>query len=322
MLIAAFEVHVRRPASARRSAAAPPRGSSPSRTRRRGCRARARTTCRRTTGRRGRRAGTPRSAARTRRRRRSCSNTSPPASTSRRRQQRLAAGRAVHGGNRHAPRALARDAPVGPVRHHVEDAVAAPGRNPFHLVVDRVLRGLRAASASGRPRRRSPGRRPCRTNHCDVARKITGLWQRQQCGYWCANVCAVPEPRRARAAPPRPSGWRRTRACPANRLDRVEEVAARPDRRVDLEAVLHAGQEVVGAVARRGVHRAGALLERDVVGQHADRIAVVERMPERRCLRAARPSSARPAIERAADRLRPRARASPSATITARPSTS
>ena len=21
-------------------------------------------------------------------------------------------------------------------------------------------------------------------NHCDVARKITGLWQRQQCGYW------------------------------------------------------------------------------------------------------------------------------------------
>src|SRR6266851_1824576 len=24
-------------------------------------------------------------------------------------------------------------------------------------------------------------------NHCDVARKITGLWQRQQCGYWCEN---------------------------------------------------------------------------------------------------------------------------------------
>ena len=25
--------------------------------------------------------------------------------------------------------------------------------------------------------------RPCAMNHCDVARKITGLWQRQQCGY-------------------------------------------------------------------------------------------------------------------------------------------
>ena len=24
-------------------------------------------------------------------------------------------------------------------------------------------------------------------NHCDVARKITGLWQRQQCGYECSN---------------------------------------------------------------------------------------------------------------------------------------
>src|SRR6185437_7865800 len=25
-------------------------------------------------------------------------------------------------------------------------------------------------------------------NHCSVARKITGLWQRQQCGYWCSTV--------------------------------------------------------------------------------------------------------------------------------------
>ena len=25
-------------------------------------------------------------------------------------------------------------------------------------------------------------------NHCEVARKITGLWQRQQCGYECWNV--------------------------------------------------------------------------------------------------------------------------------------
>ena len=31
-------------------------------------------------------------------------------------------------------------------------------------------------------------------NHCAVARKITGLWQRQQCGYRCVEVLAVPEP--------------------------------------------------------------------------------------------------------------------------------
>ena len=26
-------------------------------------------------------------------------------------------------------------------------------------------------------------------NHCAVARKITGLWQRQQCGYECSYSC-------------------------------------------------------------------------------------------------------------------------------------
>ena len=40
------------------------------------------------------------------------------------------------------------------------------------------------------------------------------------------------------------------------------------------------GVEVVRAVARRGVHRAGAGLERDVVGEHAERRARVERMLE------------------------------------------
>ena len=75
-------------------------------------------------------------------------------------------------------------------------------------------RAARPPAACGvrRPRTRSTGSPSMRTNHCDVARKITGLWQRQQCGYWCWNVLAVPQPRRARAAPARPSGWRRTPA--------------------------------------------------------------------------------------------------------------
>ena len=47
-------------------------------------------------------------------------------------------------------------------------------------------------------------------------------------------------------------------ALAAEQLDRVEEVPARADRRVDLEPVLHAGVEVVGAVAGRGVHGARA----------------------------------------------------------------
>ena len=32
-------------------------------------------------------------------------------------------------------------------------------------------------------------------NHCDVARKMTGLWQRQQCGYVVRQRLAMPEPR-------------------------------------------------------------------------------------------------------------------------------
>ncbi len=59
-------------------------------------------------------------------------------------------------------------------------------------------------------------------------------------------------------------------ALAAKQQDGVEEMSAGTHGRVDLEAVLLAGQEVVGAVARSRMHRAGALLERDVVGQHAD----------------------------------------------------
>ena len=66
----------------------------------------------------------------------------------------------------------------------------------------------------------------------------------------------------------------------AEELDGFQEVAARTDRRVDLETVLDSGHEVVAAVPRRGVDRTGARLERDVVGEDADRIARIERMTE------------------------------------------
>ena len=63
-------------------------------------------------------------------------------------------------------------------------------------------------------------------------------------------------------------------------LDCFQEVPSRPDRRIDLETVLHARREVVAAVARRGVHGARAGLERDVIGQHAHRITGIEGMAE------------------------------------------
>ena len=134
--------------------------------------------------RQARRARTPRSAARTRRRRRSVSNTRGGLLDERRRQRsprRTSCSRRAGIGTPHD--ALARDAPVGPVRDHVVDAVVAPRRDP----ADRRGRSRRAppraACARASPDRQPPVRRPCAMNHCDVARKITGLWQRQQCGY-------------------------------------------------------------------------------------------------------------------------------------------
>ena len=45
-----------------------------------------------------------------------------------------------------------------------------------------------------------------------------------------------------------------------------------------VEAVLHAGGEVLRAVRRRGVHHAGAGVHGDVVRQHAENFAIEKRM--------------------------------------------
>src|SRR5207249_10336103 len=60
----------------------------------------------------------------------------------RRRDDSLAARRAVHRRNRHAPHALPRDAPVETVGDHVVHAVAAPRRYPSHITIEALERGL------------------------------------------------------------------------------------------------------------------------------------------------------------------------------------
>src|SRR2546422_6887111 len=59
-----------------------------------------------------------------------------------RRDQHLAATTAHESRDRHAPHALAGEAPVRPVLDHAVDAVAAPLRNPAHTGVDRIERLL------------------------------------------------------------------------------------------------------------------------------------------------------------------------------------
>ena len=63
-----------------------------------------------------------------------------------------------------------------------------------------------------------------------------------------------------------------------------QEPARLVDRAVDLEAVFHAREVVVPAVAGRGVHDAGAGVERDVLAEHADGVAVDPRVAEAQAL--------------------------------------
>src|SRR5204863_370609 len=60
----------------------------------------------------------------------------------------------------------------------------------------------------------------------------------------------------------------------------VEEVTSGPDGCVDVEPVLHAGQIVVRAMTGRGVDRARTGVEGDIVGEHADRVPLVQRVTE------------------------------------------
>jgi len=112
-------------------------------------------------------------------------------------------------------------------------------------------------------------------------------------------------------------GVRVEHAEAAECLDGLEEVSTGADRGVDVEPVRHAGPVVVGAVAGRRVDGAGSLVERDVGGQHAHRLPVVQGMAE------PDPSSCRPGNRATgAPNGRPTSAdtraASPSATITTR----
>ena len=201
-----------------------------------------------------------------------------------RRQDRLAAGRAIHRRDRHAPRPLARDAPVGTVRQHVEDPVAAPRRDPPDVPIDGLQAGLpqRAAlGAAAAVRRGALDERlaihadePLRRRQEDH-RVVAAPAVRIRMG----EILPVPElrPLLERLLDAR---VRVEDLLAAEELDRVEEMAAGADRGVDVQPVAHARDEVVGAMAGSGVHGARPRFERDVVAEHRDGRPRVERMLE------------------------------------------
>ena len=145
------------------------------------------------------------------------------------RRNRLATRRAIDGGNRYAPRALARDAPVRAARDHVGDAIVAPRRHPLHVVIDGVKRRL--AQVCGCPP--SDGDRRFAV-HADEP-----LRRRQEDDRMMAapavrvlmrEIGAMPEPR-ALLQFRFDRGVRIEDALPAKQVDRVEEMAGRADGR-------------------------------------------------------------------------------------------
>ena len=200
-----------RPArSARAGTAAPPRGWSPSRTTRRGCRARARTRCRRRPGTRGRRARTRRSAARTTRRRRARRTPRPrarraPASAAPRRTSRSRAPESAH-----PRRAGARCTSRGGSRAcSTAGRVPTPGstRPRGRRLRARAARSVRVGTAEHAVHPDEPLRRR-EEDHRVVAAPAVRVRVLER--------LAVPQARRAPRAPLDVTGFASNTRCPPN----------------------------------------------------------------------------------------------------------
>ncbi len=183
------------------------------------------------------------------------------------RHQRLATRR-VEGGDGQAPRTLARDAPVRPRLEHASQPIPPPRGVELHVARDRVHRHLAQALlvALGRPIDAHEPLLGAAEDHGRLAPPVVRIRVHER-------VRVEQMPRLAQAI--------------GDLLVRVEDAHA-PDefghgvvvRAIGAHGAVHrqvlvaAGHEVLGAMARRGVDQARAVLERHVPGGH-DRPHVV-----------------------------------------------
>ena len=198
------------------------------------------------------------------------SNTTAARSTSAAVEHRFAALRAVDGRDRHTPRALPRDAPVGPVRQHVEDPVAAPGRNPLRRRGRSRQRGLA---------QRAPARLPPTRLAVHPDEPLRGRQEDDRVvAAPAVRVLSAGTPRgatavRARSARFDRSDWRRTRAGRRRAPRRRGSVRrVRPARRSRVHTctpVMKSSAPWPGAVCTAPVPG----LQRHVVAEHAERVA-------------------------------------------------
>ena len=127
-------------------------------------------------------------------------------------------------------------------------------------------------------------------NHCGVLRKITGFFERQECGYWCFSrprAMILPASTSALmtaslASPFSPLSVMTRLPVEAGRLrgERAVLVDGVGDRRIDAARFERArirgpDVEVLAAVARRGVHEAGAGVVGDVIAGEQRHVEVV-----------------------------------------------
>ena len=189
----------------------------------------------------------------------------------------------------------------GAAGDHVGDALFAPLRHPVDAA------GWRRARAARRSLLSMP------MNHCSVARKMVGVVAApaMRIGVLDLARCASSAPCSFRISMTIGIGFpdglaEQFRGQMALGALRIEEAAGGIHRAIDLEAVLHADDVIFLAVSGRGVDRAGALLQRDVIAQDAERIALDERDGGRRCRSSLRAGEARRSPRHRSSRTFPR----------------
>ena len=166
----------------------------------------------------------------------------------------VTAGAAAQRRNRHAPRALAREAPVGPGFGHVADTVARPRGNPLHGVdfldyapAQSVMIDAHEPLLGGKKNQRILAAPAMRI----AVRELVRVEQRADCAQFLDDRIVgledvLPRPFAAIGG----------------------ELARRVDRRKRLQPVLRADHEIFVAVPGRGMHEAGAGVRGDVIAVH------------------------------------------------------
>ena len=180
-------------------------------------------------------------------------------------------------GNRHAPVALARDAPVRTGLHHGFQSGAPPGREEL-----RFIDGALGNPAQGRGilvllvlHADEPLRRGAEDDRRLVAPAVR-VAVLDFLGFEQSTATVEFLQHQRIGFPDRLAGQL------AHRQGRgvAEETAIIPHRIIDRQAVFLADREVVRAMRRRGVHQAGTGFGRDVGAADDGHVAVLERVPE------------------------------------------